>query len=98
MTKHYIDYKAIVWFRIPVDSEPDNLQKAITKLNEGSLPSDLYADKSLNIDGCHVIVEQFMSVNDNDGERTMELIKEEGDRQYTLWDNSYTSELKRKET
>lgn len=95
----YLDYKATIWFRIPIQSE-ENLQKVKQKIEEGFLPSELYNELDIEheLGQCEPLydTEEFITPNENDGQSTIE-IYENGDKDVQIiWDNSYESEIKRK--
>ena len=96
----YLDYKATVWFRIPIQSE-ENLQKVKQKIEEGLLPYELYNDLDIEheLGQCEPLydTEEFISPNENDGQSTIELYSgDDNGNQECIWDNSYESEIKRK--
>ena len=93
---NYLDYKATIWFRIPINSEKI-FKKVKKKVDEGTLPAELYDDIELNseLGQCEPLydTEEFISPNENDGQSTIEIYKDTE----TVWDNSYESEIKRKQ-
>lgn len=96
----YLDYKATVWFRIPIQSD-DALQKVKDKINSGLLPSELYNELCTEHDlgECEILydTEEFISTNENDGQSTIELYSgDDNGNQERIWDNSYESEINRK--
>lgn len=96
----YLDYKATIWFRIPIQSE-EVLQKVKQKIEEGLLPSELYneLDTEHELGQCELLydTEEFISPNENDGQSTIELYGgSDNGNQECIWDNSYESEIKRK--
>ena len=96
----YLDYKATIWFRIPIQSE-EVLQKVKQKIEEGLLPSELYneLDTEHELGQCELLydTEEFISPNENDGQSTIELYSgSDNGNQKCIWDNSYESEIKRK--
>lgn len=89
----YLDYKATVWFRIPLDNK--DISKIIDRIEKGSLPSELYNDlNELDLGQCEPIydAEEFMRPCENDGQSTIEIYKDTE----LIWDNSDTSEIRRK--
>lgn len=97
----YLDYKATIWFRIPIESE-DDLEKIKKKMESGELPSELYNDPDLKIGQCEPLydTEEFISPNENDGQSTIEIFNDPVNTfspTNLVWDNSYESEIKRKE-
>ena len=90
----HVDYKATVWGRLYFDDSV-NTEDIIKKLEEGYLPSDLCDVSELKFDRFEFIqdTEEFMSVSENDGESTIEVFD---DFDKCVWDNSFESELKRK--
>lgn len=93
--ENYLDYKATIWFRIPIENE-GYLNKIKSLLEQGDIPDDLYSNPELDeiIGPCEELyeTEEFMRVTENDGHATLELFSN-GE---LLWDNSYESELKRR--
>lgn len=102
MTK-YIDYKATIWFRIPV-SDIEDFSIIKEKLEAGELPSELYNNDDFQLGQCDPLydTEEFISPNENDGQATIEVYEynkvDNCVQCEVIWDNSYESELKRKET
>ena len=95
----YLDYKATIWFRIPIQNK-ETLEKVKEKIQQGMLPSELYNDLDTEheLGTCELLydTEEFISPNENDGQSTIE-IYENGDKDVQIiWDNSYESEIKRK--
>lgn len=93
-----LHYKATIWCKLHFP-DSTNKEDLIKKLNEGYLPSELgYGDI---VEGVHDVewetildTEDFLSVEENDGEATIELF--EDPTQNPIWDNSFESEIKRK--
>lgn len=92
-----LHYKCTIWCKLKFN-EDVNPKDIIEKLEKGYLPLEIGYDdiipEASNTEW-EVIddTEEFMSVEENDGQSTIELM-EEGE---VLWDNSYESELKRKQ-
>ena len=94
----YLDYKAIIWFRIPIQSE-ETLQKVKQKIEEGFLPSELYDDSDIQneLGQCEPLydTEEFISPNENDGQSTIEIYSgNDNGNQECIWDNSYGNKIK----
>ena len=73
----YLDYKATVWFRIPISSE-EALEKVLTKVKEGKTHSDLYNEfEEDEIGQCEPLydTETFMDTSMNEGFSTVEIYK-----------------------
>ena len=89
-----VDYKCTVWGRLEFDDSV-NTQDIIDKLEQGYLPAELCDVADLKFQSFCFIndTEEFLSVNENDGQSTIEVLDANGK---TVWDNSYESELKRK--
>lgn len=70
---HYIDYKATIWFRIPVEKE--DLELIANKLTNGETPTDLYNDENLKLGQCELLydTEEFILPNENDNQNTIEI-------------------------
>ena len=95
-----IHYKTTMWCKIILDEDKISKEEVLQKLNEGYLPSEIGFDKDINsqweiIDD----TEEFITPAENDGQSTIELME----YQYSklglqcIWDNSFESEIKRKE-
>jgi hypothetical protein len=87
----HIDYKATVWFRIPVHND-DTLETIKQMLEKGYNPARLYEELYQKGDSDSLgdretlwDTEEPMSPSDNDGQPTIELVDEERN---ILWDNS----------
>lgn len=94
---NYLDYKATIWFRIPVDSK-ESLQKIKEKLKQGMLPAELYNQSDFidTIGQCEPLyeTEEFINPNENGGQSTIELYSgDDNGNQECIWDNSYESEF-----
>lgn len=92
---NYIDYKATIWFRIPIESD-EALKKVKEKLETGSLPVHVYDELLMeDLGQCETLydTEEFINPNENDGQATIEIYSDDK----MIWDNSYESEIKRKE-
>lgn len=91
-----LDYKATIWFKIPLNSD-DAVTIAKRLIEENTLPSELYnvlTDKELG--QCEPLyeTEEFLTAEENDSQATIEIYNEYNK---LVWDNSYQSELRRKE-
>lgn len=90
---HYLDYKATVWFRIPVNSKED-LELVKNKLANGGIPSDLYNDEILEVGECEILydTEEFILPIENDNQSTIELYEIQKINNCTqpimIWDNT----------
>jgi len=95
----YLDYKATVWFRIPIGSK-ELMEKVLKALAENETPMGLYDnDVRDELGACEILydTEEFINPNENDGHSTIEVYVN-GDKDIEMiWDNSYESEIKRKE-
>ena len=92
----YLDYKATIWGRMFFKDVAD-INKVVEKLEQGYLPAEL-AEEDLGFDYWEIIddTEEFITPSENDGQSTIEVY--EGDNfQECIWDNSYESEIKRKQ-
>jgi hypothetical protein len=71
--KHYIDYKATVWFRIPIKKK--DLELITNKLINGKTPADLYNDVDLELGQCEPLydTEEFILPFKNDSQSTIEI-------------------------
>lgn len=97
-----LHYKCTTWCSLKLPDTTD-IEDLIKKLNEGYLPLEVAYDgivKGVEDVSWEAIndTEEFLSVNENDGQSTIELMvndpKSIGLK--CIWDNSYESELKRK--
>ena len=99
-----IHYKCTTWCKLKLPNGVDK-ERILQKLNEGYTPNDIAAlisEKLPDEDiGWETIdnTEEFMTVEENDGESTIELMEWQPGIEglKCIWDNSYESELKRKE-
>ena len=91
----HIDYKYTTWGRLYFKDESKK-DEIIKKLEEGCLPSELYDDTSLGFNWFEPLGDtaEYISPNENDGSSTIELFESES--YDVIWDNSYESEIKRK--
>ncbi len=90
----YIDYKVETWIRVRFN-EDINLQEVIDKLEKGTLPPDFGNEYDVEYENL-TETEEFIRPIENDGQSTIEVY--EGDNfQECIWDNSFDSEIKRKE-
>jgi hypothetical protein len=98
MAKKYIDYKATIWGRLYFKEDAD-MQKVIEELEKGLLPAELCDNSDLKFDEFQIQLdtEEFISPNENDGQSTIEVYEGDEVFQECIWDNSYESEIKRKE-
>lgn len=91
-----IHYKIIIWQSIKFP-EGTSKEKILEELNKGELPNEIagdYPDAEFNI---IYDTEEFLPVSENDGQSTIELmVSEEDGYLKPIWDNSYESEIKRK--
>lgn len=96
---NYLDYKATVWFRIPI-RDKETLNKVKQKIEKGMLPSELYndLDTERELGQCEILydTEEFISPSENDGQSTIEIYSDGDKNTQMIWDNSYKSEIKRK--
>jgi len=87
---NYLDYKATVWFRIPIESK-ESADKIIKKLETGYLPSELYNDKNIceQLGSCEILydTETYLSPQENKSHKTIEIFTEDSDFADTYWDN-----------
>lgn len=95
-----IHYKCTTWCKI-ILPEDVSKEEILQKLNDGILPLEIaYDNPSMNVEW-EIIneTEEFMTVEENDGQSTIELMdsKEGNIGLECIWDNSFESELKRKE-
>ena len=95
-----LHYKCTTWCKLKLP-DSTNKEDLIEKLNEGYLPLELGYDDI--VEGVQDVeweaindTEEFLSVNDNDGQSTIELMEDDKTGLKCIWDNSYESELKRK--
>lgn len=87
----YLDYKVTTWIRVKFPDDVD-LQQVIKDIEEGELPPNFKIDETLDFEQM-LETEEFMHPVENDGQSTIEIY--ENDK--CIWDNSFESELKRKE-
>lgn len=93
MTK-YIDYKVETWIRVKFNEDID-LQEIIQKLESGALPPNFGNEYDVEYENL-TETEEFINPIENGGQSTIEVYG--GDNfQECIWDNSFDSEIKRKE-
>lgn len=95
-----IHYKTTMWCKVILDENKISKEEVLQKLNEGYLPSEIGFDN--DIDSQWEIIgdtEKFITPAENDGESTIELMEYQDGKlgMQCVWDNSYESELKRKQ-
>ena len=95
-----IHYKTTMWCKIILDETKISKEEVLQKLNEGYLPSEIGFDN--DIDSQWEVIEdteEFITPVENDGESTIELMEYQDGKlgMQCVWDNSYESELKRKQ-
>lgn len=95
-----IHYKATMWCKIILDDSKISKEEVLQKLNEYQLPLEIGFNDDINsqweiIDD----TEEFITPIENDGQSTIELMEfQEGKLgMQCVWDNSYESEVKRKQ-
>ena len=95
-----IHYKTTMWCKIILDETKISKEEVLQKLNEGYLPSEIGFDNDINSQW-EIIgeTEEFITPAENDGESTIELMEYRNSKLglQCVWDNSYESELKRKQ-
>lgn len=95
-----IHYKTTMWCKIILDENQISKEEVLQKLNEGGLPSEIGFDKNINSEW-EVMeeTEEFINPIENDGQATIELMEHQSGKLglQCVWDNSYESELKRKQ-
>ena len=91
-----IHYKTTIWQSIKFP-EGTSKEEILEQLNKGELPENIAGDYP-NVEFQTLYdTEEFIPVSENDGQSTIELvIKEEDGYLQPIWDNSYESEIKRK--
>ena len=91
----YIDFKQKIWARMYFSDDTD-INKIIEKLEAGYLPAEL-ADEELGFTEFESMLdtEEFITPIENDGQSTIE-VYEGQNVQECIWDNSFESEIKRK--
>ena len=84
--ENYLDYKATVWFRIPIE-DADKIPEMIKDIERGKTPNEIFNDlyEEDEFLSCEIIdeTEEYITPLDNAGEETMEIYK--GDR--NVWTN-----------
>lgn len=89
----YIDYKVETWIRVKFN-EDINLQEIIDKLEKGTLPPDFGNEYDVEYENL-TETEEFIKPIENDGQSTIE-VYDGNDFQELMWDNSFESEIERK--
>lgn len=95
-----IHYKTTMWCKIILDETKISKEEVLQKLNEGYSPSEIGFDEDINSQW-EIIedTEEFITPVENDGESTIGLMEYQDGKlgMQCVWDNSYESELKRKQ-
>ena len=95
-----IHYKTTMWCKIILDENKISKEEVLRRLNEGQLPSEIGFDEDINSQW-EVMgdTEEFITPVENDGQSTIELMEyREGKLgMQCVWDNSFDSEIKRKQ-
>lgn len=95
-----IHYKTTMWCKIILDDTKISKEEVLQKLNKGYLPLEIGFDEDINSEW-EVIedTEEFITPSENDGQSTIELMEYQSGKLglQCIWDNSYESELKRKQ-
>lgn len=95
-----IHYKTTMWCKIILDETKISKEEVLQKLNEGYSPSEIGFNEDINSQW-EVVEdsEEFITPSENDGESTIELMEYQDGKLglQSVWDNSYESELKRKQ-
>lgn len=89
----HIDYKATIWFRIPIEKK-EVLHQCIAILQNGGTINDLYDDIDENdIGQCETLYdsEEHLSIQQNNNNATIEAFINKYDT-VPIWDNNDTSE------
>ncbi len=95
-----IHYKTTMWCKIILDDSKISKEEVLQKLNEGQLPSEIGFNDDINSEWMIMEdTEEFITPVENDGQSTIELMEyQEGKLGLqNIWDNSFESELKRKQ-
>lgn len=84
----YVDYKCTVWGRLEFDDSVDT-DVIISKIKEGFLPAELCDIEELQFKGFHFIddTEESMSLEENDGNATVEVFDDSINERTPLWTN-----------
>lgn len=73
----YIDYKVTSWVRVHIDNS--QIDEAQAMILAGDLPEDLIGELNPNEIENLIDVEEYMSIEENDGQSTIELYSERGE-------------------
>lgn len=97
-----IHYKTTMWCKIILDETKISKEEVLQKLNEGCLPFEIGFGFHDDIDSQWEIIdgtEEFITPDENDGQSTIKLMEYQNGKLglQCVWDNSYESELKRKQ-
>jgi hypothetical protein len=88
----YIDYKVTSWVRVYIDnSQIDEAQKMI---KHGSLPGDLIDELEPNEIENLLDVEEYLPIEENDGQATIELYSERSELLYSNDQNNKDNQVK----
>lgn len=73
----YIDYKVTSWVRVHIDNS--KIDEAQAMILAGDLPEDLIGELNPNEIENLIDVEEYMPIEENDGQSTIELYSERGE-------------------
>lgn len=93
----YIDYKVETWIRVKFNEDVD-IQEVIDKLKKGTLPPNFGNEYDVEYENL-TETEEFINPIENDGQSTIEVyedVKDTENWQECIWDNSFESEINRK--
>jgi hypothetical protein len=95
----YIDVKYTVWGRFSFDDSTD-LKPIIEHLEKEQYPEELEKFEGYLGYESMIETEEFIPIEENDNQPTIEVyenVKDTQNWQECIWDNSFESEIKRKE-
>jgi len=93
-----LHYKTTVWNKIKFNDDSITKEEIIKKLEKGYQPLDLGNEIESEFETM-LETEEYITVEENDGQSTIELMENSSNfiGLECIWDNSYESELKRKQ-
>ena len=89
-----------MWCKIVLDDSKISKEEVLQKLNEGQMPSEIGFNDNINSEWMIVDnTEEFITPVENEGQSTIELMEYQKGKLglQVIWDNSFESELKRKQ-
>jgi hypothetical protein len=87
----YIDYKASVWFRIEIDTDPETFDQIVSDIEKGTTPSELYDLYDQAISGSTPLLEteELLEQGETYTEsNTIEIFEKQNQGEKLIWTNT----------